>query len=190
MYSLWFDGLFQRVSTKASESDFEAGLMGYGWVILKNHVIIAKGQGVFGRGKGATSGVAEYLALIEGLDALLDLCSPREAIDIHGDAKFIIDQMTGLSEVTSETIKPLHRQVKDLTRPFTAIQWIWTPRKHNRTADALSRHAMFHLLRSPTFYRSALQMIAIEARKKRLARDFLSLVDLRIYQPKGMIGAT
>lgn len=186
MYSLWFDGLFQRISTKESESSSEAGLMGYGWIILNNNVTIAKGQGVFARGKGATSGVAEYLALIEGLDAMADLCRRGDPVEIHGDAKFIIDQMTGLSEVTSESIKPLHRQVKDLSRRFATVAWFWTPRRYNRTADALSRHAMLHLLRSPAFYRSAIQAIVAETHKKRRKPGFLSLVDLRIYQPKGV----
>jgi ribonuclease HI len=184
MYSLWFDGLFQRVTTKASESNSEAGLMGYGWIILKNRITIARGQGVFARGKGATSGVAEYLALIEGMDALSDICPHGEPVEIHGDAKFIIDQMTGISDVTSPSIRPLHRQVTELSRSFGSILWIWAPRRQNRVADALSRHAMLHLLRSPQFYRATIQAIIAESRQKRARAGFMSLVDLRIYQPR------
>jgi ribonuclease HI len=182
MYTLWFDGLFQRISIKASLPT-EAGLMGYGWLILKNNLIVAKGKGVFARGKGATSGVAEYLALIEGLDALSDLCRQGEAVEIRGDAKFIIDQMTGASDVTSESIKPLHRQVKELIRFFTPIRWVWTPRRQNRRADELSRHALSHLLRSPSYYTSAIEIITRRAHRKQTHGGFLSLVDLRIYQP-------
>ncbi len=185
MYSLWFDGLFQRVTTKASESTSEAGLLGYGWIILRNNISIARGQGVFARGKGATSGVAEYLALLEGLDALSDLCPPGEPVEIHGDAKFIIDQMTGVAEVSSPSIRPLHRQVTSLATRFEPIRWVWTPRQQNRTADALSRHAMLHLLRSPQYYRATTQAIAAEARQKQTRAGFRSLVDLRIYHPKG-----
>ena len=188
MYILWFDGLFQRISLKQSLSN-EAGLMGYGWIIFRDDRIIAKGQGVFGRGKGATSGVAEYLALLEGLDGLRDLCRADDPIEIRGDAKFIIDQVTGLSLVTSESIKPLYAQVKDLSHPFHHLQWIWTPRRHNRNADALSRHAMSHLLRSPSYYKYAIQAVIQDSKKKRVRRGFLSLVDLRIYQPGGDLNA-
>jgi ribonuclease HI len=185
MFTLWFDGLFQRVSIKASQPS-EAGLMGYGWLILKNNLIVAKGQGVFARGKGATSGVAEYLALIEGLDALSDLCGQGVAVEIRGDAKFIIDQMTGASDVTSESIKPLHRQVKDLIRFIAPIHWVWTPRRQNRRADELSRHALSHLLRSPSYYTSAIETITRDASRRRNHGSFLSLVDLRIYQSNGI----
>jgi ribonuclease HI len=144
---------------------------------------------VFGRGKGATSGVAEYLALLEGLDALCDLCRKDDPIQIRGDAKFIMDQMMGLSLVTSESIKPLYTQVKDLSHPFYHLQWIWTPRRHNRNADALSRHAMSHLLRSPSYYKYAIQAVIQDSKKNRIRRGFLSLVDLRIYQPGGDLNA-
>jgi ribonuclease HI len=185
MYVLQFDGLFQRIDDLTPSSS-QAGLLGYGWLITQDKVIVARGHGLLARGKEATSGVAEYIALVEGLDALLDLGVREEAVEVRGDAKFVIDQMTGKSDVNSSSVRPLHRRARRLARRFQQITWVWTPRKQNRQADALSRLGLSEYYRTPAYHQSAAQVISPDGIKKKKPRKFHSLVDLRVYQPAGL----
>ncbi|HEX5941718.1 MAG TPA: reverse transcriptase-like protein [Anaerolineales bacterium] len=97
MYILQFDGML------GSSSDFwsiDVGLLGYDWSIQKNNIEITHGFGVLVRKCMAGSNVAEYLALIEGLEPLVDL-RIKDLVEIRGHAKCVIDQMTGESAVHS-----------------------------------------------------------------------------------------
>ncbi len=185
MYVLCFDGLFKHFS-KASAKTARGGVMGYGWYITRDEVVIAKGRGVFAHGEQATSGIAEYLALLEGLDALRDLCARDEPVEVRGDAKFIIDQMTGASLVTSESIKPLHRQARRLAKRFRQVTWTWTARRYNRRADALSREALCEAYLDCEYYQWVASHPLSDPQEKGPTHKFLSLADLRVYQPSGV----
>src|SRR5262245_14515816 len=133
MYTLQFDGML-RVSDH--EWPTQLGLLGYGWLIQHNGTEIARGFGVFLRNCKAGSNAAEYLALIDGLEALVDLRMPNETIQIRGDAKCVIDQMTGAATVSSPLTKILHKRARQLSRRFSYLSWIWVPRRENRSADS------------------------------------------------------
>jgi ribonuclease HI len=182
MYTLQFDGLFQEIGSLSSP--FKAGLLGFGWLALKDGAQIAQGYGVAARGKDATSSVAEYLALIEGLDALSTLGVDQELVRVSGDAKFVIDQMRGLSAVTSPVIKPLYRRAVKMAAHFDDIEWVWLPRRYNKGADALSRLAMKRIDYAQGEYRAAIQ--ALQPNNEPTSR-LLPLVDLRVYQPFGSV---
>jgi ribonuclease HI len=180
MYTLHFDGLFQEIGSFTTP--FKAGLLGYGWLALKDGTRIAHGYGVVARAKDATSGAAEYLALIEGLDALSTLSVGQEPVRVAGDAKFVIDQMRGMAAVTSPVMKPLYRRAMKLALRFSHIEWVWMPRRYNKSADALTRQAMMRIHWAEGDYQAALN--AIRSQDERSTR-LLPLVDLRIYQPAG-----
>jgi hypothetical protein len=67
--------------------------------------------------------------------------------------------------------------------------WQWTPRKLNKEADLLTRHAL-HAIRSNTEnYLAAVQTIDPDnplklTKKERIDR---SLLDLRVYRPLGLL---
>lgn len=178
MYSLRFDGLFRSIPDET-----KAGFMCIGWVILKDDLLIAQGHGVYARGRDASSNVAEYLALIEGLDAMLDLGIQEESIRVYGDAKSVIDQMRGLSSVNSEHIWPLFMQARRLSSRFPRLHWIWTPRKNNKAADWLTRRAMKQIRFDDDMYQDALRLLTTRNGRVRKTRKLLPLIDLRIYQP-------
>jgi len=119
MYALRFDGLFRSIQNPAGPTDAKAGIMCYGWLIFKQDRLIAKGHGAFADGENATSNVAEYLALIEGLEALLDLGVRDELVKVTGDAKCVIEQLLGVARVNSARIRPLYRKASRLTKRFT-----------------------------------------------------------------------
>jgi ribonuclease HI len=175
MYTLQFDGLFMPVRAGAASSS-QAGFMCYGWLIIKNGNVVARGHGGCARSQDATSNVAEYLALIEGLDALHDMGIVTEPVAVMGDAKSIINQMEGTSSVTSSRIKPLYRRARRLAAFFRNLRWAWTPRRFNRQADELTRRAMRQIRRDQTSYQAALQNLGKPASSKAF-----NLIDLRIY---------
>lgn len=164
MYTLQFDGLYRRIHM---DSDGYPGIMCYGWLILREERLVARGQGGFAHWKLATSNGAEYLALIAGLEALMDLKACDETILIQGDAKSIIEQMQNQSLTHSPRIQQFHRQARRLCRNFRDVQWCWTPRRDNHPADRLTREAL-KIIRCKTpdyFSLNAHLVVPVESRK-------------------------
>lgn len=182
MYTLRFDGLFRSFSITNLTND-SAGFLCYGWLISRQDTLIAQGHGVFARCKDASSNVAEYLALIEGLDALCDLGLEDKPIKIFGDAKSIIDQMNGQAGVSSESIWPLYLRARQLSKRFINLKWIWTPRKNNKAADWLTRRAMRQIRCDQRSYQAALKAALTHNGNQRRSTRLLPLIDLRIFQP-------
>jgi len=137
MYELWFDGLFR--GTRAAR---KAGLMCFGWLILKKNRQIAKGYGIAARGMNATSNIAEYLGLIDGLEALVDIGIDYEQLRVIGDSKVVINQMKGMARIGTKRVIPLHHKACRLAQLLYVIDWKWVPRKQNKAADQLTRRAL------------------------------------------------
>lgn len=182
MLTLQFDGLF-RCAPEDLHLGENAGFMCYGWVILRDGMVVARGHGGYARCYNASSNVAEYLALIEGLEALLDMPAGKGAVEICGDAKSIIDQMVGNAAVTSSSIKPLYRRARKLSSHFNQIFWSWTPRRNNHTADALTRRALRQIRARPEQWQAALEYFeTIRSRRPKQKSRLLPILDLRMYQ--------
>jgi ribonuclease HI len=180
MLTLQFDGLFRGAPQELHLGE-NAGFMCFGWVILRDGQVVARGHGGYARGQDASSNVAEYLALIEGLEALLDMEPGAVEVEICGDAKSVIDQMTGHATVTATSIKPLYRRASKLAARFPAIYWSWTPRRNNHTADALTRRALHQIRINPEPYEAAMQAFhACKHTRHALSRLRL-ILDLRLY---------
>ena len=178
MFRLEFDGLFRNADEEQLKS---AGIMCYGWRILRKKQVIAQGHGTFARARNANSNIAEYLALVEGLEALLDMGITNQRVLVCGDAKSVINQMEGVAGVSSLAVKTLYNRARRLASQFTNLRWIWLPRRHNRAADALSRHALMRLRYDPQLYETVLNTIK-SSEKTRLAGRLMDLGGLRVYQ--------
>jgi ribonuclease HI len=141
MYELLFDGAYQ-----SSSKIHDAGMMSIGWLILRNERQVAHGYGVAARGVDASSNMAEYLALIDGLQALLDLRARGEPVVVCGDSQVVISQMRGGAQVNAELMRALHHQADQLARRLNIVAWEWVPRSQNHLADQLTRQALrlFH----------------------------------------------
>jgi ribonuclease HI len=180
MYTLRFDGLFRGIGGNTNLHQ-KAGFMCYGWLVIKYGKMIARGHGAFGRGREATSLVAEYLGLIEGLEAMLDLGAPTEPIKVVGDAKSVIDQMMGTALVSSPSIIPLYRRAKRLSCNFEDLTWVWTARKNNREADRLTRRAMRQLKLDRAHFTAALENLEKTKDDHKKTRRLVDLLNLRVY---------
>jgi ribonuclease HI len=184
MYTLRFDGLFRSLPGGVRPEQ-KAGFMGYGWLIFHNERVVAHGHGVYGHGQNATSNTAEYLALIEGLEALQDMGIHTEPVQVIGDAKCVIEQMQGLAGINSPDVRDLYRRAHRLAGHFTHLEWQWKPREENRDADSLTRRAIRQVRFDRSAYQEAIQALNPALQREADRRNYLLLLDLRVYRPQG-----
>ncbi len=88
----------------------------------------------------ATNNVAEYRALIAGLDDAVNL-GATEA-DVFMDSKLVVEQMSGRWKVRHPDLVELHAQARKLASRFDRISYAWVPRDRNSHADRLANEAM------------------------------------------------
>ena len=90
----------------------------------------------------ATHNVAEYRALIEGLNLARDYGIQR--IRVYMDSELVVDQVNGVSAVKREHLGELHKHVRALVPLFASFRICWVPREMNTEADQLVRDALDH----------------------------------------------
>jgi ribonuclease HI len=182
MITLQFDGLFRATSHRSSKLQHIPGLMCYGWLIFRNGVIIAHGHGSYIHHKSACSNGAEYLGLIEGLEALLDLNLEGEPVIIIGDSKSIIEQMQGFAAVNSNRVKKLFKRARSLISCFRNIEWQWSPRQYNQAADYLTRRALKQINGYHGGLLDAFKTTGSRHHKGGRRNQFFPILDYRVYQ--------
>ena len=93
-----------------------------------------------------TNNVAEYHALIQGLNCVKQRAEKGDTVSVIGDSQLVIRQMTGAYKVRSQNIIPLFARAKKLRNQLRGkgvrVRFKWVPRDENAVADALS-HAAF-----------------------------------------------
>lgn len=183
MYELMFDGLF-----RSAVKQHKAGFMCIGWVLFEYENQIGQGYGVIGRGRDATSNIAEYLALIDGLQAVLDLGIRHEPVRVVGDARVVIEQMQGRSKISTSRVEPMYRQAMSLAGRLDGVEWLWVPRRRNRMADRLTRRALREMLDDPQLYREARAKIIRD--NERCRNRFLEFGGMMVMQPGRSDGGT
>jgi ribonuclease HI len=88
----------------------------------------------------ATNNVAEYRALLLGLDSAADM-GARE-VEVVGDSELVARQVTGAYRVRHEALKPLHGEVLRALKRFERWSIRTVPREKNARADALVNAAL------------------------------------------------
>jgi ribonuclease HI len=88
----------------------------------------------------ATHNVAEYRALIEGLE--LARHHDVQRIRVYMDSELVVDQMNGVSAVKQAHLKELHKDASTLRALFKNIRISWVPREMNAEADQLVRDVL------------------------------------------------
>ena len=87
----------------------------------------------------ATNNVAEYSALIAGLE-MARAIDPDAALDVRMDSRLVIEQMAGRWKVKHPAMKPLVVTARQLTP--AVVTWTWVPRVENQSADELVNAAL------------------------------------------------
>jgi len=88
----------------------------------------------------ATNNVAEYRALLLGLESAREL-GARE-VEVVGDSELIAKQVQGLYKVKHEALRPLHSAAMKALETFDNWSIRTVPRARNADADALVNAAL------------------------------------------------
>jgi ribonuclease HI len=113
------------------------GPAGVGFVIESDGKVVCEGGRYLGE---TTNNVAEYEALIWGLENALELGIPE--ISVRSDSELLVRQLTGAYRVKSALLKPLARQARALLARFGSADIAHVGRADNAHADELANAAM------------------------------------------------
>ncbi len=95
----------------------------------------------------ATNNIAEYEAVLRGLQKLRDEYLPEHLKESHViikmDSKLVIEQLKGNYKVKHPNLTPRYLEVKNIiARSFPSVEFVHVPRELNKDADALANKAM------------------------------------------------
>ncbi|MDQ5893955.1 MAG: ribonuclease [Actinomycetota bacterium] len=88
----------------------------------------------------ATNNVAEYKALIRGIERARELGA--DELDLRGDSELIVKQMLGQYKVKHPDMKPLHARAKEALAGTSSWTITHVRREQNAEADALVNQAL------------------------------------------------
>ncbi|XP_070015546.1 uncharacterized protein [Nicotiana sylvestris] len=81
-----------------------------------------------------SNNVAEYQALIPGLEMAIDM----KQLQVFGDSQLVVNQLLGSYEVKKPELRPYHDYAKKLMGCLRDVTIQHVPRKENNKADALA----------------------------------------------------
>ncbi|MBU4562317.1 ribonuclease HI family protein, partial [bacterium] len=114
------------------------GNMGIGIVIYRDGVLLKKISEAIGYG---TNNIAEYKALIRGLEEVKEINTER--IDIYCDSQLVVKQLNRKYKVKNKGIIPLFNKVNEICQTIPGkIYFIWDRRDNNFVADGLAKRAI------------------------------------------------
>jgi len=88
----------------------------------------------------ATNNVAEYRALIAGLEKAVEV--GVDQLEVVSDSELLVKQMKGEYRVKNENLRPLAVQASRLARDVGRVRWTSVRREHNELADRLVNEAL------------------------------------------------
>ncbi len=87
-----------------------------------------------------TNNVAEYQALIAGLEAAREF--PSRTIRVRSDSMLVIEQLKGKWRVKQDHLRRLHGRALGLLDDYEEVDLAHVPREQNTEADALVNAAL------------------------------------------------
>jgi len=126
--------LFCDGASRGNPGPASAGAVVYDALTGKVAAEISRSLGV------ATNNVAEYQALLLGLEETLKLGATRVAI--FADSQLLVRQLTGRYQVRHPDMRRLWGQAKSLLERFESWQASHVPREQNAEADRLANLAL------------------------------------------------
>src|SRR5256714_10366749 len=133
--------LSTRVRAKLSTDGGARGNPGpaaYGYVLEAEDgtVLDARGETI----GVATNNVAEYRALIAGLEKAVDL--GIDELEVVSDSELLVKQMQGEYRVKNEALRALKEEAEDLADRVRKVKFTSVRREHNELADKLVNEAL------------------------------------------------
>jgi ribonuclease HI len=114
------------------------GPAAYGYVLEADDgtVLAAHGEAI----GEATNNVAEYRALVAGLEKAHEL--GVDELEVVSDSELLVKQMRGEYKVKNEALRELSLQASGLARQLGAVTYTAVRREHNELADQLVNEAL------------------------------------------------
>jgi len=114
------------------------GPAAYGYVLEAEDgtVLDARGERI----GVATNNVAEYRALIAGLERAVEL--GVDELEVVSDSELLVKQMQGEYRVKNETLRDLNEDANVLERKLGRVRYTAVRREHNELADRLVNEAL------------------------------------------------
>ena len=123
------------------------GPSGIGYYIISDDGQVIKRGGEF---IGfATSRVAEYYALKEGLEQAYEL--GFKSVRMVSDSLMVVNQMNGIFTVKNRDIMPIYQDVQGMLKNFDTISFTHVPRSQNSAADKEANLAIDRILKNRTY---------------------------------------
>jgi ribonuclease HI len=131
LYTLHFDG--------SCEPFNPGGKMGMGTIVKKDGVTIWENSEFTPANPENTNNVAEYKALINGLNYLLSIGAENEKIKCYGDSLMVINQMSGEWTARGGRYYDSYKSAMQVHEKFKRLSYHWVNRNKNQEADKLSK---------------------------------------------------
>ena len=114
------------------------GPAAYGYVLEADDgtVLDARGETI----GVATNNVAEYRALIAGLEKAVEL--GIDELEVVSDSELLVKQMQGEYRVKNEALRELNDEANSLERKLGRVRYKAVRREHNELADKLVNDAL------------------------------------------------
>jgi ribonuclease HI len=114
------------------------GPAAYGYVLEAEDgtVLDARGETI----GVATNNVAEYRALIAGLEKAVEL--GIDELEVVSDSELLVKQMQGEYRVKNEALRELNDEANSLDRKLGRVRYKAVRREHNELADKLVNEAL------------------------------------------------
>ncbi len=114
------------------------GPAAYGYVLEAEDgtILAARGEKI----GVATNNVAEYRALIAGLEKAVELQVGE--VEVISDSELLVKQMTGEYRVKNEALRELSLEASRLARKLKQVTYRAVRREHNELADRLVNDAL------------------------------------------------
>jgi ribonuclease H / adenosylcobalamin/alpha-ribazole phosphatase len=114
------------------------GPAAYGYVLeAENGTVLAAHGEAIGI---ATNNVAEYSALIAGLEKALEV--GVDELEVVSDSELLVKQMRGEYKVKNAALRELALRASRLARQVGRVRWTAVRREHNELADRLVNEAL------------------------------------------------
>ena len=114
------------------------GPAAYGYVLedADGTVLAAHGETI----GVATNNVAEYRALLAGLEKALELGVTE--LEVVSDSELLVKQMRGEYKVKNDALRALHGEASELAEGLEKVAYTAVRRAHNELADSLVNEAL------------------------------------------------
>lgn len=114
------------------------GPAAYGYVLEAEDgtVLDARGEAI----GVATNNVAEYRALLAGLEKAVEL--GLGDVEVVSDSELLVKQMRGEYKIKNEALRELADEAERLERQLGRVTYVAVRREHNELADSLVNEAL------------------------------------------------